>query len=224
MKDFSFSSILKISVKVNNNTMTMSWKLLAAILLMMWIQETEQCLVLYPMDKIRMHRKQAKEIEEQQQRIKELTEKQTALYQEERELFAREPEYFPEEKPNVTDVPDFLPKEHGALGDKVLTEDEDYPVYPPAENDTDYDYTEFKVIAADFTEEKFEGEDYEDYYGEFFPNELRDKRDVGEIMECLMDSGEKLFSGNMVGSITSFLKTLAKPVYHYFIKTTMTKR
>ena len=171
MKDFSFSSILKMSVKVNNNTMTIPWKILVAIFLMLWIQETEQCLVLYPMDKIIKHRKQAKEIKEQQQRIKELTEKQAALHQEEQELFAREPEYFPEEKTNFTDVPDFLPEEHGHLenkeiaSNKILTDEEDYPVYPPAQDDTDYDYTEFEVIAADITDKEFDGEDYEEYYG-----------------------------------------------------------
>ena len=85
-------------------------------------------------------------------------------------------------------------------------------MYPPAQDDTDYDYTEFEVITADITDKEFDGEDYEDYYGEFFPKEPRDKRDVGEVLEGLVDSGEKLFSGNMVGSITSFLKTLAKPV------------
>merc|ERR1712002_569512 len=37
-------------------------------------------------------------------------------------------------------------------------------------------------------------------------------------MGGLVDSGEKLLSGNMVGSITTFLKTLAKPVFHYFVK------
>merc|ERR1712112_296011 len=63
-----------------------------------------------------------------------------------------------------------------------------------------------------------DGEEYEEFYGEYFPNEKRDKRDTTDVIDGLVDSGEKLLSGNMVGSITTFLKTLAKPEFHYFVK------
>merc|ERR1712121_197709 len=102
--------------------------------------------------------------------------------------------------------------------------DEDYPEFPAIENDEDYDYSEFENITTqgpdddDEDEDVYDDEKYEEFYGEYFPNEKRDKRDTAEVIDGLVDSGEKLLSGNMMGSITTFLKTLAKPVFHYFIK------
>merc|ERR1712121_619400 len=99
----------------------------------------------------------------------------------------------------------------------------DYPEFPAIENDEDYDYSEFENVtiqgpADDEEEDVYNDEKYEEFYGEYFPNEKRDKRDATEVIDGLVDSGEKLLSGNMVGSITTFLKTLAKPIFHYFVK------
>ena len=175
----------------------------------MWIKVTEQCLALYPMDKIRDYEKQVKEMEETQKILEELYENQTALYKEESELTTNEPEFYSEDKSDLHELPEILPEE-------------EYPEYPPPQANTDYDYTKFEVITANTTEddeiEEIYGEEYEDYYGEFFPVEAREKRDAGEVLEGLMESGGKLLNGNMVGSLTSFLKTLAKPVFQYFIK------
>ena len=108
----------------------------------------------------------------------------------------------------------------------------DYPEFPAIEEDEDYDYSEFENITMQELveveeQDVYNDEKYEEFYEEFFPNEKRDKRDTAEVIEGLVESGEKLISGNMVGSITTFLKTLAKPVFHYFIKSdndnTMTK-
>ena len=100
--------------------------------------------------------------------------------------------------------------------------DKDYPEFPAIENNEDYDYSEFENVTAqdpdDEEDDMYDDEKYEEFYGEYFPNEKRDKRDITEVIDGLTDSGEKLLSGNMVGSITTFLKTLAKPVFHYFVK------
>ena len=47
-----FTSSRGQSSNLPNNNNTIPWKLVAAILLTLWIQKTEQCLVIYPMDKI----------------------------------------------------------------------------------------------------------------------------------------------------------------------------
>ena len=60
------------------------------------------------------------------------------------------------------------------------------------------------------------GEEYDDYHGEYFPK--RDKRDAGEFLNGVMESGEKLMDVNIFGSVTTFAKTLLKPIFHYFIK------
>ena len=229
MKEVSFSSRLKIQVKVSDiDNMTIPWKLVAIILLTIWIKETEQCLALYPMDKLSEYERQAKEMEEIQKKLEELYEKQAALYQEELELIADEPEFFAENKPDSFKITEILPEggEHVEYGEitsnSILADEEEYPEYPPAQDNADYDYTEFEVITANITEadesEEYDGEEYEDYYGEFFPVETHNKRDAGEVLEGLVESGGKLLSGNLVGSLTSFLKTLAKPVFQYFIK------
>ena len=173
------------------------------------------------------------------QEIQEYKQKQKELYQEEQKLIEEEPEYFTEKQGNSDnmDFTELLPEEYGYSGNSEfinpdllekenneMHDDAEYPEFPQIEEDKDYDYSEFSVITQEETavtetddEEEYSGEEYEEFYGEYFPKK-RDKRDAGELMEGLLESGEKLLSGNMVGSITTFLKTLSKPVFHYFIK------
>ena len=64
-----------------------------------------------------------------------------------------------------------------------------------------------------------DGPEFDEYYGEFCPKEYRIKRDTaGDFLGGIVQTGERLLEGNIGGSITSFLKTVARPIYHYFIK------
>ena len=212
--------------------MTTLTKLLTTSIMLIWIQKVNPCLVLYPVDKIIKFEEMKKLIKKQEEKIEQLNEKRKALYQEEHNLLQQEPDYFPEENIDFNDFAEFLPEEFGHSGNGEIITDEnasdetqddgDYPEFPTTKDDNDYDYSEFEMVKQELIDvdeiEEYEDEKYEDYYGEFFPNEKRNKRDAGEVIEGLVESGEKLLSGNMVGSITTFLKTLAKPVFHYFIK------
>ena len=63
-----------------------------------------------------------------------------------------------------------------------------------------------------------DGPEYDDFYEEFCPSEHRFKRDATEdFLGGIWKTGEKLLDGNIGGSITTFLKTLAQPVFHYLI-------
>ena len=62
------------------------------------------------------------------------------------------------------------------------------------------------------------GPEYDDFYGEFCPSVHRLKRDAtDDFLGGIWKTGEKLLDGNIGGSITTFLKTLAQPVFHYLI-------
>ena len=64
-----------------------------------------------------------------------------------------------------------------------------------------------------------DGPEFDEYYGEFCPKQYRIKRDTaGDFLGGIVQTGEQLLEGNIGGSITSFLKTVARPIYHYFIK------
>ena len=220
-------------------TMTTLTKLLTASIVLMWIHQVNPCLVLYPVEKIVKFEEMKKLLRKQEENIKQHNDKRIEeinrkkeLYIEERNLLQQEPEYFTEENTDFTDLASILPNDYD--NDENVTElhedenleeemHEDYPEFPAIENDEDYDYSEFENItiqdlAEDEEEDVYDDEKYEEFYGEYFPNEKRDKRDTAEVIDGLVDSGEKLLSGNMVGSITTFLKTLAKPVFHYFVK------
>merc|ERR1711873_270429 len=62
------------------------------------------------------------------------------------------------------------------------------------------------------------GPEYDDFYEKFCPREHRFRRDATEdFLGGMCKTGEKLLDGNIGGSITTFLKTLAQPVFHYLI-------
>ena len=227
------------TIKVKYTMMT-PIRLLIASTILMWIHQVNPCLVLYPVEKIvkfeemkKLIRKQEESIKQRNdERIKEINKKKE-LYLEERDLLQQEPEYFTEKVTEFADFVNVLSEDYSNNGN--ITElyevknpndemDEEYPNFPAIENDEEYDYSEFENITAQNPdddsddEHAYDGEEYEEFYGEYFPNEKRDKRDATEVINGLVDSGEKLLSGNMVGSITTFLKTLAKPIFHYFVK------
>ena len=68
-------------------------------------------------------------------------------------------------------------------------------------------------------DEGCDGPEFDEYYGEFCPRQYRKRRDAaGDFLGGIVQTGEQLLEGNIGGSITSFLKTVTRPIYHYFIK------
>ena len=215
-------------MKYTKTTLT---KLLTASIMLMWIQKVSPCLVLYPVDKIIKFEEMKKLLKKQEEKIKQFNDKRKALYLEEQNLLQKEPDYFPEDNIDFDDFAEILPEEfsHSENGENITNEyapdetqdDGDYPEFPTTKDDNDYDYSEFEMVKQELTDvdetEEYEDEKYEDYYGEFFPNEKRNKRDAGEVIDGLVESGEKLLSGNLVGGVTTFVKSLAKPIFSYFI-------
>ena len=81
------------------------------------------------------------------------------------------------------------------------------------------DDTEIKNDKLEEDDTGCDGPEFDDFYGEFCPKEYRAKRDAaGDFLGGILQTGEKLLEGNIGGSITTFLKTVARPVYHYFIQ------
>ena len=65
-----------------------------------------------------------------------------------------------------------------------------------------------------------DGPEFDDFYGEFCPLYVsRGKRDASnDFLAGMLSSGEKFIDGNIGGSVTTFLKTLIQPMFHYFIQ------
>merc|ERR1712115_50593 len=75
-------------------------------------------------------------------------------------------------------------------------------------------------MGTDVMEEDKEcnGPEFDDFYEEFCPDEHRFKRDAtDDFLGGIWKTGEKFLDGNIGGSVTTFLKTLAQPVFHYLI-------
>ena len=198
--------------------MVASTKLLTTTLLLLMIQKTKSCLVPYPINEIIRLENMKQRVRKQKADIKVQEEQKQALYQEEAQLLQAEPDFFPEQNDDFQDFAELLPEVYGYSGDGAIIGEDvaDYPEFP-TEEESDYDYSEFgnlTQLAKEDDEENYDDERFEDYHEDYFPLEKRKKRDAGQILGGLVESGEKLLSGNVVGSIASFVKTLAKPVYH----------
>ena len=94
-------------------------------------------------------------------------------------------------------------------------------------NDSDFqENSEKEVIDNEIRDDEREeddegcdGPEFDEYYGEFCPKQYRIRRDAaGDFLGGIVQTGEQLLEGNIGGSITSFLKTVTRPIYHYFIK------
>merc|ERR1712115_231678 len=75
-------------------------------------------------------------------------------------------------------------------------------------------------MGTDVMEEDKEcnGPEYDDFYEEFCPDKHRFKKDAtDDFIGGIWKTGEKFLDGNIGGLITTFLKTLAQPVFHYLI-------
>ena len=84
----------------------------------------------------------------------------------------------------------------------------------------DYDDSKFGLQFEEKEDnEDYLGEEYEEYYGEYFPEGKIAKRDVGEFLGGLLESGQKVIEGNPLGGISKFMSTILQPAFHYLINT-----
>merc|ERR1711867_379807 len=101
---------------------------------------------------------------------------------------------------------------------KIQEQDVEEATVTEDEESMDTDNIETKDNKLEEDDEGCNGPEYDDFYGEFCPREHRFRRDATEdFLGGIWRTGEKLLDGNIGGSITTFLKTLAQPVFHYLI-------
>ena len=102
---------------------------------------------------------------------------------------------------------------------KIQEQDDEEATITIDEESVNNDNIEIKDDKLEEDDEGCNGPEYDDFYGEFCPKEHRAKRDATEdFLGGIWKTGEKLLEGNIGGSITTFLKTVAQPVYHYLIQ------
>ena len=102
---------------------------------------------------------------------------------------------------------------------KIQEQDDEEATITIEEESVDTNNIETKDDELEEDDEGCNGPEYDDFYGEFCPKEYRTKRDATEdFLGGIWKTGEKLLEGNIGGSITTFLKTVAQPVYHYLIQ------
>jgi len=79
--------------------------------------------------------------------------------------------------------------------------------------------TKIKNNELEEDNEGCDGPEFDEFYGEFCPKGYRTKRNAAEdFLGGIIETGANILGGNIGGSITSFLKTVARPIYHYFIQ------
>ncbi len=101
---------------------------------------------------------------------------------------------------------------------KIQEQDVEEATVTEDEESMDTDNIETKDNKLEEDDEECNGPEYDDFYEEFCPREHRFRRDATEdFLGGIWKTGEKLLDGNIGGSITTFLKTLAQPVFHYLI-------
>ena len=98
---------------------------------------------------------------------------------------------------------------------------DDYLFFDKFLEDKEEEKEDREVIILDSEDETKEcnGPEFDDFYGEFCPLYVhRGKRDAtNDFLAGILSSGEKFIDGNIGGSVTTFLKTLIQPMFHYFI-------
>ena len=86
------------------------------------------------------------------------------------------------------------------------------------DGEEEQDDEEATIIDVMDEDKECNGPEFDDFYEEFCPDEHRFKRDAtDDFLGGIWKTGEKFLDGNIGGSITTFLKTLAQPVFHYLI-------
>ena len=98
---------------------------------------------------------------------------------------------------------------------------DDYLFFDKFLEDKEEEKEDREVIILDSEDETKEcnGPEFDDFYGEFCPLYVhRGKRHAtDDFLAGILSSGEKFIDGNIGGSVTTFLKTLIQPMFHYFI-------
>ena len=206
-------------------------KMTLLLFLMVWINMTISCIKHPPhkprisvtpvqmkkVEKLIEEVRRKQEVFEEEQRM---LEEEQRLYEEEQKMLLQEPEYFQlhsSSNSSSTDPVEY-DEDDAAHGD-------DYPDFPPLTQDNssvpDYKDPDMQEDEYDVYDPRFENiydEYLDDYlYQEYIPVPSKSKRDTSEVINGIVESGEKLLSGNVVGSVTTFIRSLAKPIFSYFI-------
>ena len=86
------------------------------------------------------------------------------------------------------------------------------------DGEEEQDDEEATIIDVMDEDKECNGPEFDDFYEEFCPDEHRFKRDAtDDFLAGIWKTGEKFIDGNIGGSVTTFLKTLIQPMFHYFI-------
>ena len=203
------------------------------LFLMMWVGVTISCIKHPPHNprvsvtpvQINKVEKLIEEVRKKQEAFKEeqrmLAEEQR-LHEEEQRMLAQEPEYF------QTDSISNSSSDATTEDDDVdPAYSDDYPDFPPLaqENNSIPDYKDPDMQPEDeydIYDSRFENI-YDEYLDEYLYEPYlnlpsnKTKRDTAEVLGGVVEAGEKLLSGNVVGSVTTFIRSLAKPIFSYFI-------
>merc|ERR1712002_290670 len=147
-------------------------------------------------------------MEELEAEIEELEEQKTQDDLDEK-LLPVKPEVFQGEySSNYVDK--FLEYEDNS---KIREHDDEEATITIVEESVNNDDTEIKNDEVEEEDTGCDGPEFDNFYGEFCPKEYRAKRDATEdFLGGIWKTGEKLLEGNIGGSITTFLKTVARPV------------
>ena len=205
------------------------------LFLMMWVNMTISCikhpphrhLGFFPStpEQFKKVERLIEEVRKKQEVFKEeqkMLEEEQRLYEEEQKMLLQEPEYFqPHSSSNSSSTATAEYDEvDAAYGD-------DYPDFPPLTQDNSSipDYKDPDMQQEDeydVYDSRFENI-YDEYLDDYLYEEStsipsnKTKRDTAEVLNGIVESGEKLLSGNVVGSVTTFIRSLAKPIFSYFI-------
>merc|ERR1712082_289857 len=153
-------------------------------------------------------------MEELEAEIEELEEQKTQDDLDEK-MFPAKPGGFQEDYSSDY-VDKFLEYEDNS---KIQEQDDEEATITIEEESVNNDDTEINNDELEEDDTGCDGPEFDDFYGEFCPKEYRAKIDAaGDFLGGIVQTGEKLLEGNIGGSITTFLKTVARPVYHYFIQ------
>ena len=76
---------------------------------------------------------------------------------------------------------------------------------------------------AGFTTEEdnkaYLGEEFDEFYGEYFPQDKIVKRDVNKFIGGLAQAAQKGLEGNIIGRVSKFFSTILQPAFEYLIRT-----
>ena len=194
-------------------------KLLFVAFLMAWTMECLSCRLVIHLQAEQQAVIKGKTIDDElrikYQRLKELKaeieklEDQKSQEQVDEYGFPMNPEALQGDYVDASDYTDkFL--EHGDDEEATVTIDEE---------SVDTDNIGTRDDKPEEEDEGCDGPEYDNYYGEFCPRKHKSKRDATEdFLGGLWKTGEKLLDGNIGGSVTTFLKTVCQPIYHYLIR------